>query len=113
MLADDLQRELPRMQLVCADGAYTRGFREWTEEERGWRVEVPHHRERQLWRYGLEEKPRGFQVLARRWVVERTFAWLGLSRRFSKDYERLPETAETMIYGAMSRIMLSRLARAE
>jgi len=53
------------------------------------------------------------QVLARRWVVERTFAWLGLSRRFSKDYERLPETAETMIYGAMSRIMLSRLARAE
>ena len=51
--------------------------------------------------------------MARRWVVERTFAWLGLSRRFSKDYERLPETAETMIYGAMSRIMLSRLARAE
>jgi putative transposase len=38
---------------------------------------------------------------------------LGLSRRFSKDHERLPETAETMIYGAMSRIMLSRLARAE
>jgi putative transposase len=113
LLADDLQRELPRMQLVWADGAYTRGFREWTEEERGWRVEVPHHRDRQLWRYGLEEKPRGFQVLARRWVVERTFAWLGLSRRFSKDYERLPETAETMIYGAMSRIMLSRLARAE
>ena len=50
-----------------------------------------------LWRYGLEEKPRGFQVLARRWVVERTFAWLGLSRRFSRDYERLPETAERMI----------------
>jgi hypothetical protein len=36
--------------------------------------------------------------------VERTFAWLGLSRRFSKDYERLPETAEAMIYGAMSRL---------
>lgn len=57
---------------------------------------MPHHPDRQLWRYGLEEKPRGFQVLPRRWVVERTFAWLGLSRRFSKDYERLPETAETM-----------------
>jgi putative transposase len=51
-------------------------------------------------------------VLPRRWVVERTFAWLGLSRRFSKDYERLPETAEAMIYGAMSRLMLRRLARA-
>jgi transposase len=78
----------------------------------GWRLEVPRHPDRQLWRYGLEEKPRGFQVLPRRWVVERTFAWLGLSRRFSKDYERLPETAEAMIYGAMSRLMLRRLARA-
>ncbi len=97
---------------VGRDGAYTGGLRRWAEEERGWRVEVPHHRDRQLWRYGLEEKPRGFRVLPRRWVVERTFAWLGLSRRFSKDYERLPETAEAMIYGAMSRLMLRRLARA-
>ncbi len=47
-------------------------------------VEVPHHRDRQLWCYGLEEKPRGFRVLPRRWVVERTFAWLGLSRRFKR-----------------------------
>ena len=46
------------------------------------------------------------------WVVERTFAWLGLSRRFSKYYERLPETAEAMIYGALSRIMPRRLRRA-
>ena len=45
-------------------------------------------------------------------IVERTFAWLSLSRRFSKDYERLPESAETMIYGAMSRLMLRRLAGA-
>jgi len=65
-----------------------------------------------LWRYGLKEKLRGFQVLARRWVAERIFAWLGLSRRFSKDYERLPESAEAMIYGAMSRLMLRRLTRA-
>ncbi len=58
------------------------------------------------------EAARVLLVLPRRWVVERTFAWLGLSRRFSKDYERLPATAETMIYGAMSRLMLRRLARA-
>jgi putative transposase len=102
---------LPRLEVVWADSAYTRGFREWAEEERGWRVVVSHHRDQQLWRYGLKEKPRGFQVLPRRWVVESTFAWLGLSRRLSRDYERLPETAETMIYGAMSRIMLRRLAR--
>jgi putative transposase len=104
--------ELLGMELVWADGAYTGGFREWLRRRLGWRLEVLHHPDRQLWRYGLEEKPRGFQVLPRRWVVERTFAWLSLSRRFSKDYERLPETAEAMIYGAMSRLMLRRLARA-
>ena len=108
----DEQPRLPRLELVWADGAYTGGFRQWAEEERGWRVEVPYHRDRQLWRYGLEEKPHGFLVLPRRWVVERTFAWLGLSRRFSKDYERLPETAEAMIYWAMARLMVRRLARA-
>jgi putative transposase len=104
-------RVLPRLELVWADGAYTGEFRRWAEEERGWRVEVPYHRDRQLWRYGLEGKPRGFRVLPRRWVVERTFAWLSQVRRLSKDYERLPEVAEAMIYGAMSRIMLRRLAR--
>jgi putative transposase len=57
---------LPRLELVWANGAYTGGFREWAEEERGWRVEVPRHRDRQLWRYGLEETPRGFLVLPRR-----------------------------------------------
>ena len=77
LLSDELKEELPQLEVVWADGAYTRGFREWAEEERGWRVEIPHHRDRQLWRYGLEEKPRGFLVLPRRWVVECTFAWLG------------------------------------
>jgi putative transposase len=57
---------LPRLELVWANGAYTGGFCEWAEEERGWRVEVPRHRDRQLWRYGLEERPRGFLVLPRR-----------------------------------------------
>src|SRR5215210_2131544 len=114
LLAEDLQRELPRMQLVWADGAYTRGFREWTEEERGWLGRgTPSPRPPALALRARGEATWVLQVLARRWVGERTFAWLGLSRRFSKDYERLPETAETMIYGAMSRIMLSRLARAE
>jgi putative transposase len=51
-----------------------------------------------------------FVVLPKRWIVERTFAWLGQSRRLSKDYEFLPESSEAMIYIAMSRIMLRRLA---
>jgi transposase len=89
LLAEDLRRELPRLELVWADGAYTGGFREWLEEERGWRMEVPRHRDRQLWRYGSEEKPRGFLLLPRRWVVERTFAWLGLSRRLKQGLRKV------------------------
>jgi putative transposase len=54
---------------------------------------------------------KGFQVLPRRWVVERTFSWPDQKRRMSKDYERLPETSEAFIYVAMSRLMARRLAR--
>ncbi len=53
----------------------------------------------------------GFKVLPRRWVVERTFAWLGRYRRLSKDYEYLPQTSKTMIDAAMTHLMLGRLAR--
>jgi putative transposase len=52
-----------------------------------------------------------FTVLPHRWVVERTIAWIGRNRRLSKEYEYLPESSETMIYLAMSRLMLHRLAR--
>src|ERR671931_345568 len=55
---------------------------------------------------------RGFRgALPRRWVVERTFAWFCHSRRFSRDYERLCATGEALIYVAMERLMLRRLAR--
>ncbi len=56
-----------------------------------------------------EKGPRAF--LPKRWVVERTFSWLGQNRRMSKDYERLPESGEAFIYAAMSRLMVKRLAR--
>jgi len=51
----------------------------------------------------------GFTVQPKRWIVERTFAWLGRNRRLSKDYEGLPATTETWCYLAMSRLMLRRL----
>jgi putative transposase len=53
----------------------------------------------------------GFVVLPRRWVVERTFAWLGRNRRLSKDYEKLPASSETVVYVASIHLMLRRLAR--
>jgi putative transposase len=55
--------------------------------------------------------PGGFQVLPRRWVVERTFGWTSHNRRMSKDYERLCASGEAFIYAAMSRLMVRRLAR--
>ncbi len=55
---------------------------------------------------------KGFQVLPRRWVVERTFAWISHNRRMAKDYERLSATGEALVYAAMTRLMVRRLARA-
>jgi len=98
--------------LIWADQGYTGACAAWVHDRRGWRREVVRHPDRQRVRYGLAERPtRGCRVLPRRWVVERTFAWLGQSRRLSTDDERLPATSEAMLYGAMSRLMLRRLVR--
>ena len=53
----------------------------------------------------------GFVVLPRRWVVERTIAWIDQQRRMSKDYERLCASSEALVYAAMMRLMTRRLAR--
>jgi len=55
--------------------------------------------------------PKGFQVLPRRWVVERTFSWIDQNRRMSKDYEKLCASGEAFVYAAMSRLMVRCLAR--
>jgi putative transposase len=55
--------------------------------------------------------PKGFQVLPRRWVVERTFSWIDHNRRMSKDYERLCASGEALVHAAMSRLMVRRLIR--
>jgi len=102
----------PRMALVWVDYAY-RGLTGWLKAKLGWKLEVVKH----WWSKGKRvakgqkssPKPEGFQVLPRRWVVERTFAWLGRNRRLSKDYEALPETEEAFVYASMVRLMLRRL----
>jgi putative transposase len=113
----------PRLEHGWVDQGYTGSGKTWIEANLGWTVEVVRHppRPRGMW---LPEGavinrtlwaalyPRGFRgVLPRRWAVERTFSWLGQSRRRAKDYERLCETSEALIYLTMSRIMLKRLAR--
>ena len=102
----------------------------WVEKALGWTAEIVRHPPkpapeevmrrwaRELAKEGVaidlkkllpQEGPRSF--LPRRWVVERTFSWLGQNRRMSKDYERLAETSEAFVYVAMSRLMVRRLAR--
>lgn len=98
-----LDRAFPRLALVWVDGGYKRRFAEWVAAELGWRVEVVQHPDAGLRRVwvgpGQEPAPRptGFRVLPRRWVVERTVAWLGRNRRLSQDYEALPAAEEAWI----------------
>ncbi len=58
----------------------------------------------------MSRSGKAFELLPKRWIVERTFGWLNWYRRLSKDYERLPEMSEAAIYAVMTRIMLKRLA---
>jgi putative transposase len=131
-LLDGTKEQFPRLSHLWLDAAY-RGEekgRGWVEKVLGWTVDLverPHKPApeevlkswAEQWRQaGVEmdwEKLlplKGFQVLPRRWVVERTFSWIDYNRRMSKDYERLTETSEAFIYVAMVRLLVRRLARA-
>jgi putative transposase len=127
LLLDGAAERFPRLEHVWVDQGYTGSGREWIERELGWTVEVVQHppKPRGEWvALGTGDDPRPFAwrrlppertgfrgVLPRRWVVERTFSWFSQSRRLSKDYERLSETSEALIYATMSRLMIRRLAR--
>jgi transposase len=90
-----------RLNTIWADGGYNGNpFMQWVMDLCRWIVQVvlrPHER-------------KGFVLLPKRWVVERTLGWLTGCRRLNKDYELLPQTSETLIYLAMIRIMVRRLA---
>jgi putative transposase len=121
----------PRLKHLWVDAGY-RGEdkgKDWVERTLGWSVDLVERPRKpapkkvlmawaeQWLQEGVEvnwEKlllPKGFVVLPRRWVVERSFAWICHNRRMSKDYERLCVSGEAFVYATMSRLMVRRLAR--
>jgi putative transposase len=97
-----LAHAFTRLRKIWADAIYNGDLAAWLKNLR------PRNRiELELVKRNPETK--GFEVLPRRWVVERTFAWLSFNRRLSKDYEMLPATSETFIYVSMIKLMLGRL----
>jgi putative transposase len=133
LLEIDTRDRLPeRLSHLWLDAGYTGEDEgaDWVRKVLGWTAEIVRHPPKlapkeamKAWvrecnKEGIaidlekvlpEKGPRPF--LSKRWIVERTFSWLGQNRRMSKDYERLPESGEAFIYVAMSRLMVRRLAR--
>jgi putative transposase len=97
-----LREHCRRLKVIFADSAYARNqLPDWVNATFGWVLQTvlrPVHAQ-------------GFVVLPKRWIVERTFAWLARYRRHARDYERNPETSEAFIYIAMINLMSRRLAR--
>ena len=130
-LLERAEEQFLRLKLLWLDSAY-RGNgkgKDWVEKTLGWTVELVERPRKpaaeevlKLWAKEWSKEgvtvdwekllpPRGFIALPRRWVVERTFAWLSHNRRMSKDYEWLCATSEAFVYVAMARLMVRRLAR--
>ena len=130
-LMEPLVGALPRLKTVVADQGYTGSFGEWVQDHLGWELEIvsrpneAEHREamRAIAKQRLKEgaspvecwrglsMTRPFSMAKGRWVIERTFAWLGKSRRLAKDYEFLPQSSAMMVYLVMLRLMLKRLGK--
>jgi putative transposase len=103
ILLNRVRQRFMRLQLIWADGGYTGKLLEWVQALRKLnplRLKIVKR----------SDQKKGFHVLPRRWLVERTFGWLGRQRRLSKDYEFLTQTSEVMIQAAMIGLMLRRLA---
>jgi putative transposase len=128
LLLESARAGLSRLKHLWVDAGYQGRGKKWAEEVLGLSVEVVRKPQKpvpekiaKLWaqQWAKEGKevnwqrlmaPKGFQVLPRRWVVERTLAWISHNRRMARDYERLSATGEAFIYVAMSRLMVRRLA---
>ncbi|WP_341531091.1 transposase [Nostoc sp. UHCC 0302] len=98
---DQVRHRFRRLIKIWVDGGYRgQNFQHWVIDAYRWILSVVTRHEEQ----------KGFVVLPKRWLVERTFGWFNWCRRLSKDYEILPETTETFVDIAMIRLMLKQLA---
>jgi putative transposase len=132
ILLDLAPEHLPRLRHLWMDAGYTGEGKgaDWVQRVLGWTAQIVRHPPkiapdevmkrwvREWAKEGVAIDPeefsgerRRFGDLPRRWVVERTFSWLGQNCRMSKDYERLAETSEAFVYVAMTRLMVRRLAQ--
>ena len=100
LVIENLAEQFPGLRLIWADGGYAGKLVDWVREEAGCEIEIARR----------PKGERGFKLLAKRWMVERTFAWQGRYRRMSKDCERLAETSEAWIRLAMICLMLRRMS---
>jgi len=103
VLEDPVQNGLPRLRKVWADGGYTGAALN------GWVTKLRSENPIDLEIVPRKKNQQGFEVLPWRWIVERTFGWLGRYRRMSKEYDVLPKTTESFIHIAMIKLMLGRL----
>ena len=101
-----LQCQHRRLRKIWVDGSYNGPLAEWV-----WNLRQGRGRRRVVLEIVAKVKGHQFTVLPKRWIVERTFAWLGRSRRLSKDYEALPSVSQSLIWIAMIHLMTKRLGR--
>jgi putative transposase len=101
---EKLVGRFPRLKKILADGIYNGDIADWAKKLGGWILELVVRDPDEP-----EEEKKKFKVLKWRWIVERTFAWVGRNRRMSKDYEGSEESSESWIYLAMIHLMLRRL----
>lgn len=99
LVLEKVAGKLPRLKLIWADGGYAGQLIGWVRQVCGWVLEIVKR----------NDDTQGFEVLPKRWIVERTFGWFGWYRRLSKDYEELTENSEAMILVCMIHRMLRHL----
>ena len=94
------KRWFKKLKVIWADGGYAGKLVVWAKRYYGWTIDIVKR----------SDIAKGFVLLPKRWIVERTFSWFENYRRLSKDYEYSSDTSETMIYIAMTHVMVRRLA---